>query len=105
MSRRSLLNYIGLCILIAGMASGELIYWRSLHAPPAAAEDGESPYDSRAYQQEVLRTIGVFGSVMDQWDRSLATLREPRKLAVIIVIVSLLASGACFYTASRQRSP
>jgi hypothetical protein len=100
-ARRSLLNYIGIAILIAGMATGEFIYWRSLHED-TPAEDADSPYNSRVYEQTIERTIGVFGVIMDQWSRSLAKLEEPKPLAITIVVVSMLGAGGCFLAAARM---
>jgi hypothetical protein len=100
-SRRSLLNYIGIAILIAGMATGESIYWRSLQTD-SASDDADSPYNSRVYEQTIERTVGVFGVIMDQWSRSIAKLKEPKPLAITIVVVSMLAAGGCFLIASRM---
>ena len=54
-SRRSLLNYIGIFILLAGTGSGEFIYWRSLQNGPGSDDNDalNSQYDSRVYQREV----------------------------------------------------
>lgn len=96
-SRRSLLNYIGLAILIVGMATGEFIYWRSTGSA-SETDDADSPYQSRVYEQTVERTVGVAGLLTDQWSRSLA---KPRPLAITIAVVSMLAAGGCFAVASR----
>jgi len=100
-SRRSLLNYIGIAILIAGMATGEFIYWRSL-GDDSVSDDPASLYESRVYEQTVERTVGVFGLLIDQWSRSFAKLKEPRPQAIAIVVVSVLAAGGCFLVASRM---
>jgi hypothetical protein len=99
-SRRSFLNYIGLAILIVGMSTGEFIYWRSLQSN-SAADDADSPYESRVYEQDVERNVGVFGLIMDEFSRSVAKLGEPRPLAITIAVVSMLAAGSCFMVASR----
>jgi hypothetical protein len=104
MSRRSLLNYLGLFILVAGMAVGEFIYWRSLQS---GAEDSErdplsSQYDSRAYQRQVQTYVGTFGLIIDQWSRAISNLREPKPLAITISVLSMLAAGGCFIAASRM---
>jgi len=99
--RRSLLNYIGVAILIFGMATAEFIYWRSLQQP-APPDDPDSPYNSKVYEQAMERNVGVFGVIMDQWSRSAATLEEPRPLAITIGVVSILAAGGCFAAASRM---
>ena len=102
-SRRSLLNYIGIFILMAGMGGGEFIYWRSLQG--GSGSDDEDPllwqYDSRVYQREIEVNVGTFGLIMDQWSRSFAKLKEPAPLAITIAVVSMLAAGGCFIVASR----
>jgi len=100
-SLRSLLNYLGIAILIAGLATGEFIYWRSLHQEEPDFVD--SPYDSRVYEQTMERTMGVFGLIMDECSRAVARLKEPKPLAITIVVVSMLAAGGCFFAASRPR--
>ena len=99
--RRSLLNYIGVAILIFGMATAEFIYWRGLHQPPAP-DDIDSPYNSRDYEQTMERTVGIFGLIMAQWSHAVASLEEPRPLAITIGAVSLLAAGGCFAAAARM---
>jgi hypothetical protein len=103
-SRRSLLNYIGIFILLAGMGVGEFIYWRSLQG--GSGIDDEDPllsqYDSRVYQRNVQMYVGTFGLIMDQWSRAVAKLEEPRPLAITITVVSMLAAGGCFMVASRM---
>jgi hypothetical protein len=100
-SRRSFLNYIGVAILIIGMASAEFIYWRGLQNPSTPA-DADSPYNSKLYEQTLERTDGIFGVIMDGWSRSIAKLHEPRPLAITITVFSMLTSATCFLTASRM---
>jgi hypothetical protein len=104
MSRRSLLNYIGLFVLVVGMGLGEFIYWRSLQS--GSEKDEEDPlssqYDSRAYQRQVQTYVGTFGLIMDQWSRAMARLGEPKPLAITITVLSMLAAGGCFIVASRM---
>jgi hypothetical protein len=103
-SRRLLLNYIGIFILLAGMGFGEFIYWRSLQG--GSGTDSEDPlvsqYDSRVYQRDVQMYVGTFGLIIDQWSRAAAKLREPRPLAITITVFSMLAAGGCFMAASRM---
>ena len=100
-SRRSMLNYIGIAILIVGLGAGEFIYWRSLRHESAAG-DADSPYDSRVYEQTMERTVGIFGVIMDQWSRTAERLEEPRPLAITIGVASMVAAGGCFMAASRM---
>ena len=103
-SRRSLLNYIGIFVLLAGIGVGEFIYWRSLQG--GSGTDSENPlvsqYDSRVYQRDVQMYVGTFGLILDQWSRAVAKLREPRSLAITISVLSMLAAGGCFMVASRM---
>jgi hypothetical protein len=103
-SRRSLLNYIGIFILLAGMSAGELIYWRSLQKGSKAEDQDplDSQYDSRLYQRDLQRYVGTFGLIMDQWSRTAAKLGEPRPLAITIIVFSILAAGGCFMVALRM---
>jgi hypothetical protein len=103
-SRRSLLNYIGVFILLAGLSVGDFIYWRSLQG--GSGTDDEDPlisqYESRVYQRDVQMYVGTFGLIMDQWSRAAAKLREPRPLAITIIVLSMFAAGGCFLVASRM---
>jgi len=103
-SRRTLLNYIGIFILLAGTGVGEFIYWRSFQG--GSGTDDEDPllsqYDSRVYQRDVQMYVGTFGLIMDQWSRAAAKLGEPRPLAITITVLSILTAGGCFMVASRM---
>jgi len=104
-SRRSLLNYAGVAILIAGIGTGEFIYWRSLQGGTGSGTGDDSLIllaDSKAYDRQMEVNAGTFGLIMDQWMRSVAKLGEPGPLAITISVVSILAAGGCFLVASRQ---
>lgn len=103
-SRRSVLNYIGIGVLLVGMVTAEFIYWRSLGRPSQDDDDAslDSPYGSKVYQQDVERYVGTFGLLMDEWSRAAASLGEPKPLAITIVVVSIVVSGGCFLSASRM---
>ena len=67
-SRSSLLNYIGIFILLAGMGVGEFICLRSLQGG-SGTDDAYpllSQYDSRVHQRDVQMYVGTFGLIMDQ---------------------------------------
>jgi hypothetical protein len=99
-STRTFLNYAGIFILIAGMCTGEFIYWRSLHGGAGAGDEDPLSwqYDSRVYQREIAVNVGTFGLIMDKLSRSASS---PGSLAIIITVVSVLAAGGCFFVASR----
>ena len=102
-SRRSLLNYIGIAVLLVGLGVGDFKYWRALQAEPDDEEDPlVSAENSRTYEREVERINGKFGLLLTQWTESLAALGNPRPFAVTIMVVSTLLAGGCFLTASRM---
>lgn len=102
--RRSLINYVGIFVLLAGLGIGEFIYWRSLQGGTKTGNEDSlvSPYASRVYERDVERNVGTFGLIMVQWSQSAAKLGEPRPLAITITVVSILAAGGCFMVASRM---
>jgi hypothetical protein len=104
MSRRSLLNYIGIAILLVGMSVGEFIYWRSLQGNSGAGDVDPlaSQYESRAYERAVQVNVGTFGLIVSQWLRAAGELTEPRPFAITLIVVSMLAAGGCFLAASRM---
>ena len=103
-SQRSLLNYAGIAILMAGMLTGELIYWRSLHAPDSTSDRDLllTPESARAYERAVQTNTGTFGLIMVQISHAIGKLTEPKPLAITICSVSALAAGGCFLAASRK---
>ncbi|MDR3403384.1 MAG: hypothetical protein P4L99_12875 [Chthoniobacter sp.] len=101
-ARRTLLNQIGLVILVAGFCLGGLIYWS---APPD--KDGDSSYsvdddaslspeDTRRYGHDTEMNFGKMGMLVDKGMRSAAKLGEPKPLAITVTIVSILTAVGCF---------
>ncbi len=103
-SRRSLVNYIGIAILIAGLATGEFIYWHALRHPADADNPLLWQENTKSYQQEEASYMGTFGSIMDSWLHAIESLGDPRHLAVAIAVGSMLVAGGCFLIALRMPS-
>ncbi len=99
-----MLNYIGIFILLAGIGTGEFIYWRSLKSGSRGDDQDAlaAQYDSRAYQREVQTYVGTYGLLMDQWSRAAAKLKEPKPLAITIAVLSILVAGGFFLVAARM---
>ena len=102
MSRRSLLNSVGILILLAGIGTGGFIYRKSLKPAPEPdyQNDDISPEDSRVYQRNIQLYQGTFGLIADQWARDFAKLGEPKPLSITIAVVAVIAAGGCFKVAS-----
>ncbi len=79
-SRRSLVNYAGIAILIAGLACGEFVYWRSLGSGDGAPV---SLTGSKAYEHEMETQTGKFGIIVNQFMRRAG---EPGPLAAAICV-------------------
>jgi len=101
MSRRTLLNYIGIAILIVGMGAGASMF---LHAGSSNndADISDSLYESRVYQRNVEMYSGKFGLIMDQWTRKISNPGNTKPFAIIIILVSTLVAGGCFIAASEM---
>ncbi len=102
-SQRSMLNYIGLCILLAGLSVSSFVYWHGPH-DDSVTDDDETAFssdDSRAYKNAMEKNVGAFGLLEAQWSESLAKLGEPTPLAITILVVAGLAAGGCFRLATR----
>jgi hypothetical protein len=99
-----LLNYIGIAILLVGVATGEFIYWRSLHGAGSTADQDALVLlaDSKAYDYEMQVNVGTFGMLTDRWERTIERLGEPGPLAIVIGVTSMLVAGGCFFVASRM---
>ncbi len=104
LARRSLVNYLGIFVLLAGFSVGDYKYWRSLQTDQEPSDEAMllSQYNFHAYAQSVQRNVGTFGMLVNQWSLTLARLGEPRPFAITIMAVSGLVAGGCFFVASRM---
>ena len=101
--RRARLNALGMIVLLAGVGTGDLLYWLAgTDNAPTDAEALPMQTHSKAYERDLERNVGKFGVLMAQGSDALAELGEPKPLAVTIMIVSCVAAGGCFWVASRQ---
>jgi hypothetical protein len=107
-ARRTLLNEIGILILVVGFCVGGLIY-RS--APPDAggssanvAVDDSSlpPEDTRRYAHDTEMNFGKLGLLMDEGKRAAAKLGEPKPLAFSVAVVSIIAAAGCFVAGAHR---
>ena len=104
-ARRSLLNNIGIAVLLIGVATGEFLYWRSQQRGDTDEDNSaeEQMYNSRTYTREVQMNGGTLGLLMDQWTRAAGKLGQPKPLAITIMVVSALSAGACFAVAAKMQ--
>lgn len=101
--RRARLNAIAIIILVAGLGTGDLVYWLA-RADDTTSDDAvlAEQEQSKAYQREVEHNVGKFGALLGQWSDALAGLGTPRGIAVTIMVLSCASAAGCFWVASRQ---
>jgi hypothetical protein len=99
---RSVLNLIGVIILIAGLGSVALIERNAQYEEAHAIEDSEAthallyPEDYGSYARSAESMGGKFGLLLDGWLKSALGLGHSRSFAVTIAVVSLIASTGIF---------
>ena len=99
---RSLLNLIGIVILVAGLGSVALIERNARMEDASAMEDSEAthallhPEDYGSYVRSAEEMGGKMGLLLDGWLRSAEGLGHSRPFAVVIAIVSLIAATGIF---------
>ena len=99
-TRRSIWNYAGIAILLAGMALGEFVYWRG-SGISGGDEAAQGIRDTKTYDLAVRQNVGAFGSIINHIEEAFASLGEPGPLAITICAASAAAAGGCFFAASR----
>jgi len=102
MTQRTLLNYVGIAILLLGLGTAEFTYWRSLNGDSKVGGDSVSLESEREYERTMDTTVGTIGLIMKHFSDALGSLAQPGPLAILIGAFSLLAGGGCFLAASRM---
>jgi len=99
---RSLLNLIGIVILVAGLGSVALIERNARMEDASAMEDSEAthallhPEDYGSYVRSAETMGGKFGLLLDGWLKSVLGLGHSRSFAVTVAVISLIASTGIF---------
>lgn len=89
------LKKVGGVILLLGLVSAGLLYWiRTRPEDPALAQYRQD--EARVVSRQMQMLYGTSGSVMQDF---LTALKRPGTQAIIIIVVTALISGACFYLA------
>lgn len=84
----------GIVILVIGLASAGLVYWRS--APPDSPDELNTPYNNKRAARDVANNFGQWGAFSYTLNQD---LQNPAIQAAIIAVASLLLSSGCFYIA------
>ena len=114
--RRSLVNLLGLVILLGGLGSATFIWCeqdqmeRRMNAAPLNEGDSAStaqplsPEDSRRYTHDVEMSYGQTGLLVDKWKRWWAEWTHGKPLAKTIAVASLIMASGLFYAGAARAS-
>jgi len=101
----SRLNLVGVIVLVVGLSSAILLYWRNRPATSAAAGEWKdstlSLTDSKANTHDIEMYGGKLEVLMVQ---CLDWLHRPQSQAILIASTATLVGLICFLLAARQRS-
>jgi len=89
------LKKVGALILLLGFASAGMLYWIRTRPEDPALEQYRQD-ESRAVSRQMQMLYGSSGNVMQDF---VTALKRPGTQAIVIIAVTALISGACFYLA------
>ena len=89
------LRIAGISILLLGVAGAIAAYWLGTRSPDLSGDPSMAGFDKPEERQMAL-LYGRQGELIEQWTND---LKQPGTQAVIIVAVSVLLAGGCFYFA------
>jgi hypothetical protein len=89
------LRITAVLILILGIATGDAIYLRGIRTAALPDDPSLLGYD-KIQTRQVGTLYGQQGVLVQEWSDD---LKQPRTQAIIIVVISALLAGGCFYVA------
>ena len=93
--RAARLRMIGVIVLLLGIGSAGLVYWLGTRSPDVM-DDLSMVGFNKARTRQMGMLYGKMGPVIEGW---FDDLKQPGTQASIIVMVSALVAGGCFYFA------
>lgn len=92
---RARLRLTGLVVLVLGIVGASAIYWLRTRAPDVSDDLAMVGYN-KAQTRQMEQLYGKSGLLIEEW---FDDLKQPGTQAAIIVVVSALIAGGCFYFA------
>ena len=89
------LKRAGIIILVAGILAAGIVYWLGTRNNDLNNDPSMQGFN-RAEQTQMGQLYGHSGAMIDDWADD---LKQPGTQAILILIVSGLASAGCFYFA------
>jgi flagellar basal body-associated protein FliL len=93
--RAARLRMIGVIVLLLGLGGAGLVYWMGTRSPDVM-DDLSMVGFNKAQTRQMGMLYGKMGPVIEEWFND---LKQPGTQATIIVVVSTLIAGGCFYFA------
>ncbi len=89
----------GLIILLVGVVTSGIVYWRGTHAPAFPDDPAMIGFDRTARRQSGV-LYGKFGEMSEDLSNQ---LQQPGTQAFLIAFVSVTIASGCFYFARLLR--
>jgi hypothetical protein len=92
---RGRLRLAGLVVLVLGIAGASGVYWLRTRSPDFSDDLSMVGYN-KAQTRQMEQLYGKSGLLIEEWFND---LKQPGAQATIIVVISALIAGGCFYFA------
>jgi hypothetical protein len=103
---RSILNFIGVVVLVLGLGLVALIERNARTQEDNSMEDTEAthallhPEDYANYARSAETMGGKFGMLLDGWLQNAEDLGHSRSFAIVLAVISLGGAAGIFYRAN-----
>ena len=93
--RPARLRLAGVIVLALGIAGAGVVYWLGTRSPDMSDDLSMVGYN-KAQTRQMEQLYGKSGLLIDEW---FDDLKQPGTQATLIVAISVLIAGGCFYIA------
>ena len=103
--RRSVLNMIGVFVLLAGTGCAGFIFLNASGVPRVESIEEDSPLsplDSRRDSRDLEVYGGKAGLLLERWKNTGRELGKSRSFAIVIAVASISGAMLCFKVESRE---
>ena len=91
--RRKRFQAAGVLVLIVGVLSAAVVYWRGTRSPDLSDDPSMLGFN-RAEERQMGLLYGKMGSLIEGWKDD---LKKPGTQATLIMLAALAVAGGCFF--------